>query len=76
LLLGIAGLYGSLKGGKNNKKGNPCLLGLYSLGVLVFFALFLGATIFFFVGPQAIFGLDCKSGSKTTLINDLYNFSN
>jgi hypothetical protein len=73
--LGIAGLYGSLKGGKNNKKGNPCLLGLYSLGILVFFVIFLASTIFFYVGPQAIFGNNCQSGSKTTLINDLYNFS-
>lgn len=57
-----------------SKKGNGggCLLGLFSIGVMVFFLFFLGATIFFFVGPQAIFGTDCTQGSKTTLINDLY----
>lgn len=76
LLLAIAGLYGSLKGRKNIKKDNSCLLGLYSVGVIVFFLLFLGGGIFFFLGPEAIFGTDCTNGSKTTLISDLYNFSN
>lgn len=43
---------------------------------MVFFVFFLAATIFFFVGPEAIFGTDCTSGSKTTLINELYATSN
>ena len=37
--------------------------------------LFLGGTIFFFVGPEAIFGNDCTHGSKTTFIDDLYSTS-
>ncbi len=71
LLMGISGLYGSIR----RKKGN-CLFGIYMIGVLIFFFLFLGACIFFFVGPEAIFGADCKHGSKTSLIADLYGFSN
>lgn len=39
---------------------------------MVFFVVFLGGTIFFFVGPEAIFGADCTTGSKTTLVDDLY----
>lgn len=38
-------------------------------------ALFIGATIFFFVGPETIFKDDCKHGSKTTLVDELYNIS-
>jgi len=59
---------------KKENKGT-CLLGLFSIGVMVFFVVFLAGTIFFFVGPEAIFGTDCTSGSKTTLINDLYKTS-
>lgn len=54
LLLGIAGLYGSLKGGKN-KKGNKCLLGLYTIGVIVFFFAFLAGALVFFLGPRTMF---------------------
>jgi len=43
---------------------------------MVFFVVFLAGTIFFFVGPETIFGNDCTSGSKTTLVNDLYATSN
>ena len=35
----------------------------------------MGATIFFFVGPEAIFGTDCTNGSKTDLITNLYSTS-
>lgn len=55
---------------KENKGG--CLIGLFSIGVMIFFIIFLAGTIFFFVGPETIFGTDCKTGSKTTLINELY----
>ena len=55
---------------KENKGG--CLIGLFSIGVMIFFVVFLAGTIFFFVGPETIFGTDCKTGSKTTLINELY----
>lgn len=41
----------------------------------MFLVIFLAGTIFFFIGPDAIFGNDCTSGSKTTLINDLYSTS-
>lgn len=61
LLLGISGLYGSLKGG-SKKKGNKCLLGLYSIGVIVFFFVFLAGTLVFFLGPKAIFFESCNSG--------------
>lgn len=61
-----------MKGMSKKGNGGGCLLGLFSIGVMVFFLFFLGATIFFFVGPQAIFGTDCTQGSKTTLVNDLY----
>jgi hypothetical protein len=60
---------------KKSSNGGGCLLGLFSIGVMVFFLIFLAATIFFFVGPEAIFGTDCTQGSKTTLINDLYTTS-
>lgn len=43
---------------------------------MVFFVVFLAGTIFFFVGPETIFGNDCTSGSKTTLVNELYDTSN
>jgi hypothetical protein len=67
-----------MKGIKGNKKENTgtCLLGLFSIGVMVFFIFFLAATIFFFVGPQTIFGTDCKNGSKTTLVKELFDTSN
>jgi hypothetical protein len=45
------------------------------LGVVVFFAIFVAGTIFFFVGPHTIFGTDCQHGSKTNLIDDLYALS-
>jgi hypothetical protein len=35
---------------KNANKGG-CLLGFFSIGVIIFFIVFLAATIFFFVGP-------------------------
>lgn len=75
LLLGVAGLSGSMKGMSKKENKGTCLLGLFSIGVMVFFVVFLAGTIFFFVGPEAIFGTDCTSGSKTTLINDLYKTS-
>lgn len=45
------------------------------IGVFVFFALFVSATIFFFVGPETIFKNDCTAGSKITLVDELYNLS-
>jgi hypothetical protein len=52
--------------------GGGCLLGLFYIGILVFFVVFLSGTIFFFIGPENIFGNDCTQGSKTSLIQDLY----
>lgn len=75
LLLGVAGLSGSMKGMSRKENKGTCLLGLFSIGVMVFFFFFLAATIFFFVGPETIFGTDCTSGSKTTLVDDLYKTS-
>jgi hypothetical protein len=75
LLLGVAGLAGSVKSSKNKESKGTCLLALYSIGIFVFFVLFLGATIFFFVGPEVIFGTDCSKGAKTTFIDSLYNTS-
>lgn len=72
LLLGVAGLTGSMKGMSKKENKGTFLLFLFSIGVTVFFVVFLAGTIFFFVGPEAIFGTDCTSGSKTTLINELY----
>lgn len=71
LLLGISGLYGSLKGGKD-KKGNKCLLGIYSIGVIVFLFVFLIGAILFFAGPKAIFYSDCNGGGADSLNNKLY----
>lgn len=66
-----------MKGIKGNKKENSgtCLLGLFSIGVMIFFIFFLAATIFFFVGPETIFGTDCQNGSKTTLVKELFQTS-
>lgn len=66
LLLGISGLYGSLKTGKD-RKGNKCLLGLYSIGVIVFFFVFLAGIFVFFLGPRTIFFSDCTSGGSGDL---------
>lgn len=75
LLLGISGLYGSLKGGKD-KKGNKCLLGLYSIGVIVFFFVFLAGIFLFFFGPKAIFYSSCNDGGSTSLNFEVYTESN
>lgn len=71
-MLGVAGLSGSMKGMSKKENKGGCLIGLFSIGVMIFFIVFLAGTIFFFVGPETIFGTDCKTGSKTTLINELY----
>lgn len=76
MILGICGVYGALKAKKKEKNSGNCLLFFYLIGVLIFFVLFTAGTVFFFVGPQAIFGTDCKQGSKTTLVNELYNLTN
>ena len=75
LLLGVAGLSGSIKSSKSKESRGTCLLALFSIGIFVFFVLFLVATVFFFVGPQIIFGDDCRTGAKTSLIDSLYNTS-
>lgn len=73
MILGICGIYGAIKSRKKEKGSGNCLLFFYFLGIFVFFVAFLGGTIFFFVGPESIFGTDCTHGSKTTLVDDLYN---
>ena len=75
LLLGIAGFYGAIKGLRKNSGAAKCLLGFYSIGVFVFFLAFLGATIFFIVGPETIFGDSCRKGTQSTLIENLFNVS-
>ena len=70
-MLGIAGLYGAAKGINSNSGKSKCLIGFFSIGVFVFFAFFLAGSIFFFVGPQTIFGKDCHKGTQSTLIEDL-----
>ena len=65
MVLGICGLYGAIKARKKSKGSGNCLLGFYFIGVVIFFLLFLSGGIFFFIGPEAIFGTDCESGSKT-----------
>ncbi len=75
LLLGISGLYGSLKGGKD-KRGNRCLLGMYSIGVIVFFFVFLAGIFVFFMGPKAIFYSSCSDGGASSLNAQVYVESN
>ena len=75
LMLGIAGLYGAIKGVNSNSQKSKCLIGFFSIGVFIFFFLFLGGAIFFFVGPHTIFGDDCTKGTQATLIEDLYSLS-
>lgn len=75
MVLGICGVYGAMRARKKQKNSGNCFLFFYLLGVFVFLALFVGATIFFFVGPETIFKDDCKHGSKTTLVDELYNIS-
>lgn len=73
MVLGICGIYGAMKSGKQSKGSGNCLLFFYFIGVIMFFGIFLGGTIFFFVGPHAIFGTDCTNGSKTDIVKELYN---
>ena len=73
LLLGIAGLYGAIKGLRKEGGKAGCLLGCYAIGVFVFFLAFLGACIFFVVGPHTIFGEDCSKGTQSTLVENLLN---
>lgn len=51
MVLGICGLYGAIQVRKNSKKAGKCLLALYFIGVIMFFAIFVGGSVFFFVGP-------------------------
>ena len=74
MVLGICGLYGVFKNRKKKNSGT-CLLGIFFIGVVIFLLAFIGGTIFFFVGPEAIFGVDCKQGSKTDLVKDLYEIN-
>lgn len=76
MILGICGVYGALKAKKKEKNSGNCLLFFYLIGVVIFFVLFIAGTIFFFVGPQTIFGTDCTHGSKTTLVDELYALNN
>lgn len=76
LILGICGVYGAMKARKKERQSGNCLLFFFLIGVLVFFVLFTAGTIFFFIGPQTIFGTDCTRGSKTTLVDELYNLTN
>lgn len=76
LLLGICGIYGVVKNRRKGHGAGNCFLGVYFIGILIFLLAFGGATIFFFVGPEAIFGSDCTHGSKTSLIEELYELNN
>ena len=76
LLLGICGIYGVVKNRRKGHGAGNCFLGVYFIGILIFLLAFAGATIFFFVGPEAIFGSDCTHGSKTSLIEELYELNN
>jgi hypothetical protein len=77
LMLGVAGLTGSMRQSSGRADSNGgCLLGVFSIGIMIFFIVFLAGTIFFFIGPENIFGNDCTQGSKTSLIQDLYSTSN
>lgn len=75
LLLGICGVYGSLKTGKD-KKGNKCLLGMYTIGVIIFFFVFFAGIFVFFFAPRTLFSTDCKSGDLNSLNIELFNKSN
>lgn len=75
MVLGISGVYGAMKTNKKEKSSGNCFLFLYLVGVFVFLALFVSATIFFFVGPETIFKNDCTSGAKIDIVDQLYNLS-
>lgn len=75
MVLGISGVYGAMKTNKKEKTSGNCFLFLYLVGVFVFLALFVSATIFFFVGPETIFKNDCTSGAKIDIVDQLYNLS-
>lgn len=68
MVFGICGLYGAIKSRKKEKGAANCLLSMYFIGVLFFFLLFLGGTIFFFVGPKALFGSSCLTGGQIKLV--------
>ena len=67
MVFGICGLYGVIKN-RRKKNSGSCFLSIYSVGVFIFFLIFVGGTIFFMVGPEAIFGTNCQQGSKSDLI--------
>ena len=75
MVLGICGLYGAIQARKKVKSSGNCLLGLYFIGLMLFLLIFLAGAIFFFVGPEAIFGTDCQHGSKTELVAELYKLN-
>lgn len=49
-----------------------CLLGIYFIGVIVFFLIFVAGTIFFFIAPETIIGKTCDHSYKTDLVDELY----
>lgn len=74
LLLGLCGLFGSIKA-KRKSKLAPCLLSAYLVSVIFFFFVFLTMTIVMFAAPPAVFGESCDKGSSTKVIESLYNLN-
>ena len=62
LLMGLSGLYGSLK-------KNKCLLGLFTIGTFVFVLVFATGMFLFFLGPKAIFDGTCMAPKNGFLID-------
>jgi hypothetical protein len=69
MVLGICGVYGAIKARRREKNSGNCLLFFYFIGVLTFLIAFIGGTVFFFVGPQTIFGTSCMHGGQTMLVD-------
>lgn len=73
-ILSIFGLIASVKSGKGST-GNKGLIGAYTVGVIIFFFVFLAGGIVFQLGPRLIFFDQCDAGGVESLNYRMYTQS-